>query len=161
MKEGVIDSKGVLVATHMIGGSGVDERIIVVSREPAACRHSVGVVSRFVRRGGSRGGGLFPVFLFSEFIDGLLEVAIVTVVTLVGTIPTLDIRIRGAARPLIVVPGGLEAFVKLPALLRDGECPRSRHCGGLICLYISKRLLDGRPGSGPAICEVSNLGSPR
>ena len=111
-------------------------------------------------RGSGPGHGLFCIFLFSEFIGGFLKVAVVTGMTLAGTIPTLDIRIRRAGRPLVVVPGGLAAFVTLSALLRDGECLRSRHRSSLFRLYIATRLLDGRRGSGPAICKVSNLRSP-
>ena len=145
----------------MIGGSGINEPIVGVSREAAACHHSVGVVSRLVRRGGGHGGGRFSVFLFSEFIGGLLEVAVVAGMTLASTIPTLDISIGGAGRPLIIVPGGLASFITLSALLGDGECPRSGHRRGLFRLYVAKRLLDGRPGSCPATREVSNLISPR
>ena len=110
--------------------------------------------------GGGRGGGLFRVFLFSEFIGSPLEVAVVTGMTLAGTIPTLNIRIRGARRPLIAIVGGLVAFIVLSALLRDGECPRGGHRRGLFRLYVLKRNLDGCSGSGPAIRKVSNLRSP-
>ena len=144
----------------MIGGSGINEAIFGVFREAVACHHSVGVVRRLVRRGGGRGGGLFRVFLFSEFIGGLLKVVVVAGMTLAGTIPTLDIGVREAGGPLIV-PGGLAALVTPSALLGDGECPRSGHRRGLLCLYIAKRLFDGRPSSGPAIRKVSNLRSPR
>ena len=80
--------------------------------------------------------------------------------TFAGKIPTLDIRIRGAGSPLVAIVGGLAAFIALSALVRDGECPQSRYRSSLIHQYIAKRLLDGRPDSGPAFCKVSNLISP-
>ena len=156
-----MDGEGVFVASHMIGSSGFNELVVGVSREAAKCHHGVGIVGRLIRRGGGRGGGLFRVFLFSEFVGGLPKVAIFTGMTLAGTIPTLDIRIRGAGRPLIVVIRGLGSFVALSAPLRDCQCPRSGHRSRLFSLCIGKRLFDRRPGSSPAIHEVSNLRSPR
>ena len=156
----MIDGEGVFVTAHMIGDSGINKLIVRVSQEAAASHHGVGVVCRLVRRGGGRGGSLFPVFLFSEFIGGLLEVAIVTGMTLAGTIPTLYVRIRGAGRPLVSIVGGLAAFMALSALLRNSEYPRSGHPKGLLRLYVSKRLLDRGPSSDPSIRKMSNLRSP-
>ena len=156
----MIDGEGVFVATHMIGGSGINEPVVGVSREAAVSHHGIGVVSRLIRRGGGRGGGEIRVILLSMFIGSLLEVAVVMGKTLAGTILTVDIGIRGAGRPHVIIPGGLVAFVTLSALLTDCECPQSGHCSSWFCLYIAKRLLDGLPGSGPAVHKVSNLRSP-
>ena len=152
----MIDGEGVLITAHMIGSSGINEQIVGFSQEAAACHDSIGVISRLVRRG-SCGGRLFLVFLFSEFIGGLLKVAVVMGMTLAGKIPTLDIRIRGAGRPLIIVVGGLAAFVALSTPLGHSKCLRRRHSCSLFRLYVAQRLLDGHPGSGPAIRKVSNL----
>ena len=157
----MIDGIGVFITTYMIGGSGINEPIVAVSREAAVSDHSVGVVSRLVCRGGGCGSRLFRVFLFSEYMDSLLEVAVVAGMTLAGTIPTLDIRIRGAGRPLIIVPGGLAAFITLSSFLGDGECPQSGHRRGFFRLNIAKRLLNGPRSSSPAICKVFNLRSLR
>ena len=116
----MIDGEGVFVAAHVISTPGVNEPVVGVSWVAAACHHSVGAVSRLIRIGG---GGLFLIFLFFEFIGALLEVAIVTGMSLAGTVPALDIRIRGVGRPRIVVVRGFVAFIALSALLRDGECP--------------------------------------
>ena len=153
MKESI--SKHILVS-----GSGINEPVVEVSREVAEYDHGVKVVHRPVRRGGGRGSRLFGIFLFSEFVGGLLEVAVVTGTTLVGKIPTLDVGIREAGRPLIVILRGLAAFVTLSSRLRDSKCLRSGHRSRLFCRYILERLLDGRPGIGPTICEVSSLRSP-
>ena len=134
--------------------------MVRVSQEVAACHYSVRVVSKFVHRGGSHGGRLCRFILFFQFIAGLLEIAVVMGLNLVGTIPTLDIGFGGAVRPLVVVPGGLAVFVALSPSHSDGECPRSGYRSRLFRISIAKGLLDRRPGSGPAIRKMSNLKCP-
>ena len=116
----------------MIRGHGVDEPIVRLPREIGKCHHGVGLVRCPIGRGGGRNGGLFVVFLFPKFIGGLFEIAVITGMTLAGTILTLYIRIGGVGRLLNVVPRVLVAFVTLSSSLGDSKSPR----GGLeACLF--------------------------
>ena len=120
----------------MIRSPGVDEPIVRLPREIAACHHGIGLVRCPIGRGGGPSGGLFVVFLFPKFIGGLFEIPVIAGMTLAGTIPTRYVRIGGAGRLLIVVPGVLVAFITLSPSFGDSKSPRGGLGACLLRLYI-------------------------
>ena len=120
----------------MIRSPRINEPIVRLPRAIAACHHGIGPVRFPIGPGGRRNGGLFVVFLFPKFIGGFFEVAVIAGLTLAGTIPTLYIRIGGAGRLPIVVPGILLAFITLSPYFGDGKSPRGGLGACLLRLYI-------------------------